>query len=225
MNSTDILQHDLPFFEGLTAADLAGIDVDAQCRTYAPWEIIFNQNDRDRDVYFLLSGRLLAVHWTEDGREVIFTSFNIGSCFGELAALDDQLRSLAVVARSEVTVVALRQAVFLQLFHEVRLFRERVTAALVGRVRSLTERNVQLTTFTVEQRVASYLIAAGMERACLEDGGVMIDAPTHGDIAATIGANREIVSRTMARLSRRGAIRTARQQIEFRNLSMLMRAL
>lgn len=43
----------------------------------------------------------------------------------------------------------------------------------------------------------------------------MIDnAPTHAEIAATIGSNREMVSRIMSSLAKRGAIKTARQKIE-----------
>jgi len=85
---------------------------------------------------------------------------------------------------------------------------------VVGRVRSLTMRNMELTTFSVEQRVVSYLIALAMARGQLEEGGLLDDAPTHAEIAASIGANREMVSRTMTRLGRKGLVRTARQKIE-----------
>jgi CRP-like cAMP-binding protein len=46
---------------------------------------------------------------------------------------------------------------------------------------------------------------------------LLADAPTHAGIAASIGANRETVSRTMTRLGRKGLVRTARQKIEIRD--------
>lgn len=90
--------HDLPPGRGLTPADFAGIEVPFAERSLRPCEILFQQEDRSRDVHFLLSGTPVALYWTEDGREVIFTRFALGDHFGELAALDDGDRSLAVVA-------------------------------------------------------------------------------------------------------------------------------
>jgi len=119
-----------------------------------------------------------------------------------------------VVARRPSRLIVMPQAVFLALIDRVAVIRARVFADVVGRVRNLTMRNMELTTFSVEQRVVSYLIALAMARGQLEEGGLLDDAPTHAEIAASIGANREMVSRTMTRLGRKGLVRTARQKIE-----------
>lgn len=214
---TGLFSFDLPLLAGVRAADLAGIDVQFQERSLAGWEVLFNQQDMSRDVYFLLSGALLAVYWTPEGREIIFSRFYTGSYLGELAALDDGDRSLAVVARAPTRVLVMPQKSFLSLFENVALVRHRVVTDLVSRVRALTARNMELTSFTVEQRVVSYLIALAVERGQLETGGVLDHAPTHAEIAASIGANREIVSRTMTKLARRDILRTARQRIELLN--------
>ncbi|MDP3194341.1 Crp/Fnr family transcriptional regulator [Tabrizicola sp.] len=214
MSLDTLLAHDLPLFQGLSPADLAGIDLPITERHLGPWEILFNQKDQSRDVHFLLSGTLIALYWTTDGREVIFTRFGLGDHLGELAALDDGDRSLAVVARSEATVLTLPGATFRQLFDQVPTLRWRITQGLVARVRTLTARNLELTTYSVEQRVASYLFGLAVDRGALRVGGVIAEAPTHAEIAATIGSNREMVSRIMSGLAKRGAIKTARQRIE-----------
>lgn len=209
-----LLSHGLPLFQGLAPADFAGIEITLVQRKLGPWEILFNQKDPSRDVHFLLSGTLIALYWTTEGREVIFTRFGVGDHFGELAALDDGSRSLAVVARSEATVLTLPGPVFRQMFDQVPTLRWRITHGLVARIRALTARNLELTTYSVEQRVASYLFGLAVDRGQLRAGGVIREAPTHAEIAATIGSNREMVSRIMSGLARRGAIRTARQRIE-----------
>lgn len=209
-----LLAHDLPLFHGLSPADFAGIDVNCVERRLRPWEILFHQNDSSRDVHFLLSGTLIALFWTADGREVIFTRFTLGDHFGELAALDDGERSLAVVARSEAHILTLPGATFRAMFDTVPPLRWRIAKGLVARIRALTARNLELTTYSVEQRVASYLFGLAVERGQLRTGGRIDDAPTHAEIAATIGSNREMVSRVMSGLAKRGAIRTARQKIE-----------
>lgn len=214
MTVETLLARDLPLFRGLSAADFAGIDVPFTERRLRPWEILFHQKDPGGDVHFLLSGTLIALYWTAEGREVIFTRFAQGDHFGELAALDDGDRSLAVVARSDATVLTLPGTTFRALFDQVPALRWRITHGLVARIRSLTAKNLELTTSSVEQRVASYLFGLAVERGQLRAGGVIDDAPTHAEIAATIGSNREMVSRIMGGLAKRGAIKTARQRIE-----------
>jgi CRP/FNR family transcriptional regulator, cyclic AMP receptor protein len=209
-----LLSHDLPLFAGLTPADLAGIDLAVSERRFAAWEIVFNQQDPSRDVHFLLSGTLMALYWTAEGREVIFTRFATGAYYGEVAALDEGDRSLAVVARSDVTTLTIPGATFRTLFDRVPVLRWRITRDLVSRIRSLTARNLELTTYSVEQRVASYLLGLAVERGQLKAGGQIDEAPTHAEIAATIGSNREMVSRVMSGLVRKGAISTSRQRIE-----------
>jgi CRP/FNR family transcriptional regulator, cyclic AMP receptor protein len=209
-----LLAHDLPLFQGLTPADFAGIDLAFTERRLRPWAILFNQNDPSRDVHFLLSGTVIALYWTADGREVIFTRFPTGALFGELAALDDGDRSLAVVARSEATVLTIPGQTFRQMFDQVPTLRWRITQGLVARIRTLTAKNLELTTYSVEQRVASYLFGLAVDRGQLRAGGIIDDAPTHADIAASIGSNREMVSRVMSGLAKRGAIATARKRIE-----------
>jgi CRP/FNR family transcriptional regulator, cyclic AMP receptor protein len=209
-----LLAYRLPLFDGLDEDDLTGIDLSATERQIAAWGILFNQSDRTREVHFLLSGTLMALYWTAEGREVIFTRFATGAYFGELAALDEGDRSLAVVARSDVSVLTLPGATFRALFDRVPALRWRITRDLVARIRTLTAKNLELTTYSVEQRVASYLLGLAVERGHLMSGGRIDDAPTHAEIAASIGSNREMVSRVMSGLVRKGAIRTARQQIE-----------
>jgi CRP/FNR family transcriptional regulator, cyclic AMP receptor protein len=209
-----LLSHNLPLFAGLAPGDFAGLAVPVTERRFAAWEIVFNQQDKTRDVHFLLSGTLMALYWTAEGREIIFTRFATGAYFGELAALDEGNRSLAVVARSDVSVLTIPAATFRALFDQVPALRWRITRDLVARIRTLTAKNLELTTNSVEERVASYLLGLAVDRGQLRAGGRIDDAPTHAEIAASIGSNREMVSRVMSGLAKRGGIRTSRQRIE-----------
>ena len=108
----------------------------------------------------------------------------------------------------------MKRQCFLQLFDEVPVLRERITRGLVNRVRSLTQRNMEMTTLSVEQRVSRYLLRLAAEHGKLRRGAVIENAPTHAEIAGAIGANREMVSRSISKLAKRGVIASARQKIE-----------
>ena len=214
MTPEKLLSYDLPLFEGITAADLKDVALNVSEQRLEPWQTIFDQEDDSCDLYFLLEGSLLAVFWTDEGREIVFSRFPIGAYFGELAAFDGVPRSLAVVAKTEARVLAMSRHSFLELFHTVKTARERITLNLVDRIRSLTDRNREITTLTVEQRVGVYLLRLAAEHGKLGRGAVIEDAPTHAEIAASVGANREMVSRSISKLAKRGAIKSARQRIE-----------
>lgn len=214
MTAQALLNYNLPLFEGVSADDLAGIQLEFSEMAYSAWQTIFDQDDDSYDLYFLLYGSLLAVYWTSEGREIVFSRFPVGAYFGELAALDGTHRSLAATAKTDAKVLTLKRDSFLRLFNEVPIIRERITKQLVGRIRTLTERNMEMTTLSVEQRVAAYLLRLASEHGKLFAGAIIENAPTHAEIAGSIGANREMVSRSMSKLTKRGVIRSARQRIE-----------
>ena len=204
----------LPLFDGLDPDLLDRLGLKWSEQSYKTGNTVFAQDNDDKDVMFLLDGALLAVYWTEDGREIVFTRFPVGSCFGELSALDGHPRSLAIYAKSPARVLRLEQASFLRLMDEVPDFRARMISDLVARIRSLTRKTMELTSYSIEQRVCSYLITLALDADRLIPGGTIEGAPTHAEIASSIGANREMVSRTISGLSRRGIIKPGRQRIE-----------
>lgn len=214
MKGMQITGYGLPLFDGLDQAALAMLDLRWAEQSFDASNTVFAQNDTSNDVLFLLSGALIALYWTEDGREVIFTRFPVGACLGELSALDGQPRSLAVYAKTSARVLRLEQASFLRLMAAVPLFRERLVIDLVGRIRSLTRMTLEMTTYSIEQRLCSFLFRLAVEADQLRAGGIIRNAPTHAEIASSIGANREMVSRTISKLSKRGIIKPGRQKIE-----------
>lgn len=205
---------DVPLFRGIRPADIDGLDLQLTERRLGPWEILFNQQDTTTDVHFLVGGELVALFWTPEGREVIFGRIGPGSYVGEIAALDEGPRSLAVLARREASILSMPGPVFRALFDRVPTLRWRVTRDLVSRVRGLTARHLELATYTVERRVTSYLVMLAIDRGQMMVGGVIADAPTHADIAAWIGSNREMVSRSLKSLTEKGLLRVSRRRIE-----------
>ncbi|WP_138466883.1 Crp/Fnr family transcriptional regulator [Poseidonocella sp. HB161398] len=211
----------LPLFEGISPERLAALNLRWSEKRYEPGQMVFDREDDSRDVYFLCSGALLAVYWTEDGREIVYTRIGTGSLIGELSAIDGGARSLAIFARAPSRLLQLSGPSFMTLLDEVPEIRARVMRDLVARIRSLTLKAHELSTYSIEQRLCSYLIRLALEADCLAGGGVIADAPTHLEIAGSIGANREMVSRSMSRLAKRGAIRSARRKIEILDPELL----
>ena len=214
MNALALLKMGLPLFDGLDSDALAAIDLKWTEYEFSSGNTVFSQDDESGDVLFLLSGALLALYRTQAGQEVVFRRHLVGSYLGELSALDNQPRSLAIFAKTDARVLRMEQASFLRLMDNLHTFRNRVIMDLTKRIRSLTYKTLELSTFTIEQRVCSFLVRLALDSDRLVAGGIIEGAPTHSEIANSIGATREAVSRTISDLSKRGIIKTGRQKIE-----------
>jgi len=214
MTPKQLLAYRLPLFDGLSPADFGKVSLGVTEQRLAAGQTLIDQQDDSCDIYFLLTGSLLAVFWTPQGREIVYSRFPIGSYVGELAAFDGAERSLAVIAKTDIKVLIMTRQTFLQLFDEVAAFRQRITQNLVDRIRVLTERNMEMAALSVDQRVQRYILRLAMADGKLMQGGVIGDAPTHAEIAGSVGANREMVSRAISKLAKRGIIKSARQKIE-----------
>jgi CRP-like cAMP-binding protein len=97
------------------------------------------QADNDRDVHFVLTGRLRAAH--QGGRQdLVFSDIEAGSFFGELGALEGAPSSLSVFAVDDSTLATMPSAIFVQTMFNHRPLGEAVVAKLVVRNRAMTRK-------------------------------------------------------------------------------------
>ena len=135
--------------------------------------------------------------------------------FGEIAALDGGSRSATVSALTEAEVAAISANTFRALIADNPVISSALISDLIGRIRRLTERNYENIALRIKHRVQLELLRLANRDGVLHDGGVLTPAPTHAQIAARVGANREAVTREFSVLSKRGFIKANRQSITF----------
>ena len=116
-------------------------DLDRQCtwlKTPAgAW--VVGRADNDRDVYFVLTGRLrMALHGT--GRDFVSSDIEAGSFFGELGALEGVHSSLSAFALDDSTLAKMPSTVFVAAMFNHRPLGEAVVAKLVVRNRAMTRK-------------------------------------------------------------------------------------
>jgi CRP/FNR family transcriptional regulator, cyclic AMP receptor protein len=95
--------------------------------------------DNDRDVHFVLTGRLRAA--LQGARQdLVFTDIEAGSFFGELGTLDGALGSPSIFAVDDSTLAKMPSAIFVQTMFNHRPLGEAVVAKLVVRNRAMTRK-------------------------------------------------------------------------------------
>lgn len=164
-------------------------------------ERLVEQGANNRALLIILSGRARIVRSNELGREVILARVGQGDCIGEMSLIDGEPHSATVSAETQIDALVLGQQVFLQCLSSCTLLAEEVMRGLVQRLRNADRKIESLALLDVYGRVARALI----EMADRDSQGQLVIAEkiSRLDIAKSIGASREMVSRVMKEFGER----------------------
>ncbi len=161
----------------------------------------------NRDVIFVIEGRVRVIDETAGGRTVIFAEIAAGGLVGELAALDGGPRTAAVLAVTDCLVAILRPEGFIDL---LRLHPSVAIALLVRMARVIREadrRISELSTIGAAGRLCRELLRRSRPGADAEGLTRIVDPmPTQEELASLTGATRETVARLMGQLQQAGML-------------------
>lgn len=79
--------------------------------TYMPDEIIFNEGDPGCTAYIIERGKI-EVSITRKGEKLVLAEYDAGDLFGEMALIDETLRSATVIALELTEVIAIDRSLF-----------------------------------------------------------------------------------------------------------------
>ncbi|AVQ03746.1 transcriptional regulator [Caulobacter segnis] len=189
--------------------------------SYDKGEMILQRHDQEGGIYLLLEGVLLANQYAKSGREVGYRRIMAGSYFGEISAIDGLPRSVNIVALEDSRIARLPQSLVRRLFEESPHFMKALLEDMAGLVRSLTDRLFELTAVSVACRVDIELLR--MASAASADGrqAVINPCPTHAELAALLGSQREPVTRELNRLAGLGILRQTGRTLHVLDLPAL----
>jgi putative ABC transport system ATP-binding protein len=111
-------------FGGLTTAECGHIAERMRRRRFARGDVIIRQGDPGETFYLVRSGTVEVTRRAgAAGVEDHVTTLGPGTCFGERALIEDELRNASVTAAEEVEVYALAKADFWMLLGQISNFR------------------------------------------------------------------------------------------------------
>lgn len=196
--------------DGLSPARLEALAHECVWRTFdaGQWAVV--RPVGERDLYFVVSGRVRVTTYSANGRQVTLREHGPGEHFGEVSAIDGMPRWTDVMCL-ESTLLALLSPVALQrLLHAEPALAERLLHDLAHLVRSLSERVIDLSTLGVHQRLHAELLRLAHEEGVTANRARIDPAPKHADLASQISTYREEVTRELSVLARRGVLRKER---------------
>jgi CRP-like cAMP-binding protein len=188
----------------LFSADaLASLAAHSSTHAFAKREMVLSKEKSSPSLLFLLEGRLQAIDFTLDGREVGLHFIEEGQYFGEISVLDGLPSPEVVIAnkKSQVVMVPAREVRGLIFANPPAI--EAMTSGLTERIRSQASLRQILGIISPLQRICALLQTLSKDGKNPE---VISNAPTHQEIAIMVNLTRETVTRAFQVLQSQGAL-------------------
>jgi len=210
----------VPLFSSFSDAQVSQLLTGMQHRSYPRNSFILRAGEETDALYIVLSGRVKVLIPDEEGHEVILSIIGPQEYFGEMGLLDDQARSASVETLEPCEMLRLTKAGFTNILKDNFELAMLIIQNLVKRLREADRKIESLALIDVYGRVARLLI----DMAQNTDGTWVVEhAPAKQEIARMIGASREMVSRVVKDLQRKGLIRAEKRRIYVLDKSSMQR--
>ena len=163
---------------------------------------------------FILEGRLRIYKIGDDGKEV--TLYRIGkgdSCFNTiLCALTDSDEVSFADVEENAVIAILPMDLFKRYLINNNSFLKYMFRNLYNKFENVVEGFEKVTFTSIENRIIDYF-----NLKLLDNNGAKIIYTTHEKIAADIGSSRDVVSRSLKGLEKRGVLELGRGKIKIKN--------
>jgi CRP-like cAMP-binding protein len=214
--------HDLlrshPFFGALTDTETQTLLKGARYRMVVAGEVVFLRHDPADGLYGVLSGSVLMVVDSVEGKELVLNRHGAGEFFGEVALLDGEGRSATAVAYEPSKLVHVgrdRLLAFLKQHPEAMLRIVQVLCARMRRVTHLVEDSLFL---DVPTRLARQIVAlAGVRGKTTDNLAATTLQLSQNDLARMLGVSREFVGRQLGLWRDAGIVELSRRRLTVRD--------
>ncbi|WP_297474424.1 Crp/Fnr family transcriptional regulator [Ferrovum sp.] len=206
MSAHPLLLQQFSLLRLLSAEALNQIAPLASTRDFAKREMVLAKGPPVPYLCFLMEGRLQAIDFTLDGREVGLYFIEPGDYFGELSLIDGEAQPEFVIATGRARVVLLPGAEIRPVLFSSPQLAEALSKRLAQRVRQqLNQRQILAVNNPLHRICAQLQIMIGGTPGQTPQQ-LIIKAPTHQELAIMVNLTRETVTRTFQVLLAQGVL-------------------
>lgn len=198
-----VMLRGLPLLRPLSDKLCSHLAAHAEIQVYGRGERVVEQGQIDDLLYVFLSGRAYATRTGPTGRDVLFEVLEYGAHIGELGLIDGEPHAATVRCVTPCKVLLIPGAEFLHCMGQSPELTQLLTQTLVKRLRLANHRIASLALQDVRARVLNQLAFVAEQR----DGQqVLPKTINRTELACTVGASREMVSRIIKALLKSGTL-------------------
>jgi CRP/FNR family transcriptional regulator, cyclic AMP receptor protein len=201
-------------FGALTTAETPELMKRAITRRVAAGDVVFRKDDPGNGLYGVLTGSILIVVESQEGKELILNMHGPGEFFGEVALLDGEGRSATAIAREASQLFFLSRTEFLAFLRQRPDAMIRIISFLCARLRRATNLVEDSTFLNVPSRLAKQLIAliGGSGPRDVANPAATLHV-SQDELARMLGVSREMVSKQLAIWREAGIVELGRRRL------------
>ena len=199
----------VPLFSALADEDVSALLPCIQHRSYAARSIILQPGQRTEWLYVILSGRVKVLVEDTDGRELTLSLLGPNEFFGEIEIIDGQPCSATVEACGVCDVLCVPRKGIIECLRHNADAAMWMLGTVAARLRDAHRKLESLALLSVYDRVSRFLLDQGREAA---NGEWVVESGSQ-QIASTVGASREMVSRVVKAMIDKGLVRRHRRKL------------
>jgi CRP-like cAMP-binding protein len=212
----------LPFFRHLPAEAILNINRLFEDRDITAGQAIYFEGDAAERLYIVTTGKVKLLRNTSLGREVLLDILQTGEYFGNITSLNKKEYTETATAQTDGCILQISAKNFETILVRHPDVTLKVLDAVSKRLEESQELIKQLSSFSIDERIASALIRLAGKLGERKPRGVLIQLPfSRQDLAAMTGTTVETVSRVMSHFSAQGLITTGRKWVSINDLRAL----
>ena len=198
----------LPLLSTLSDHEFARLLPAIQRRTYLARSLILRSGEQAEGLYLILSGRVRVMIDSGESREFIVDVLGPNAFFGEMGLLDEEPCPVSVESQEPCEVLCIPRKRLIECLQHNAAAAMLMFRGALGRLREAHRKIEGLALMTVHGRVARLLVESGHEA----EGEWHVDLGTE-QIAAMVGASREMVSRVLKEMTEAGSLRRDKRKL------------
>jgi CRP/FNR family transcriptional regulator len=210
----------IPYFAGLSAADLEAVSQRMFEQSIERGDMVLLEGDPSEAVYFVVSGAVKVFKTSIEGKEQILCLLRVGESFNDVPILDGGPNLASAVAMTPIVLYGMTRSDIEELLRENPRIAMNVIRVLSKKVRHFVSMVEDLSFRDVTSRVAKLLLEYATDHGGPEEGTPR-PRLTQQEMAAMVGTAREVVGRSLKVLEEEGAIRMDRHRIVVTNRKAL----
>jgi CRP-like cAMP-binding protein len=209
-----------PFFSALTDDEARELLRRAPVKRFQAGELVFRRGDPGDGLYGVVSGRILIVAESAEGRDLIINRHGVGEIFGELALLDGKGRSAAAVVQEPSELIHVGRDRFLLFLRQRPDAMIRVIAFVCGRLRRITGLVEDAAFLDAPARLAKQIMTLSEANDTEPDAPVTLRL-SQNDLARMLGVSREFVGKQLVAWRDAGIVELGRRRLTIRDAQAL----
>ncbi len=207
-------------FSELSSDHITALAEISGARQYDTGEVLFHEGVHADGFHIVVDGQVKVCRYGVEGREQILHIFEGGEPCGEVAVFEGGVFPATAEAMAPSRTLFLPRREFLHVAEKRPDLLMNMLAVLSRRLRRFVEMIDDLSLKEVSTRLARHLL----ELPRSTDNGCTVALTTSkAMLAARLGAVAETLSRTLARMQRKGLIQVEGRRVLLRNLAALER--